>query len=200
MCGSDPSQWLRWYVWVLGIEEPYMWTEKASSFNSATQWGPSDLSVGPQNITHSLSCCVRLSWTVIMPGGPSGWWPHTSSGSYVAKERISGTIRTNLSIYLKHRDWQSQWACGALKLIDVYYCQCDLRCILLAGEAYGYLDYIRKILGCIVSKTRAEELKILYCLDEEHHLIPKLASVSACIDIQRHTDEATASLSIIGDL
>lgn len=51
-----------------------------------------------------------------------------------------------------------------------------------------------------MSKIRAEELKILYCLDEEHHLIPKLASVSACIDIQRHTDETTASLSIIGDL
>lgn len=87
-----------------------------------------------------------------------------------------------------------------LKLISVYYCQCDLRCTLLAGEAYVYLDYIKRILGCIGSKTRSEELRILSCLGEEHHLIPKLASMSSCIDIQRHNNEATPSLSTIGDL
>lgn len=89
---------------------------------------------------------------------------------------------------------------GDLKLMNVYYCQYDLSCTLLAGEAYVYLDCIRRILGYIESKTRSEGLKILSYVGEEHHLIPKLASMSACIDIQRHNDEATPSLSTTGKL
>ena len=70
----------------------------------------------------------------------------------------------------------------------------------MAGEAYVFLDCIRRILGCITSNTKSEELKVLSCLGEEHYLTPRLASVLACVDIQRHTDEATPSLSTTGDL
>lgn len=63
--------------------------------------------------------------------------------------------KDNLLIYLRHWDLQWQWVCEGLKLMSFhFYCQCDLRYTLSAGEAYVYLDYIRRILGFIKSKTK----------------------------------------------